>query len=125
MGEGWLRHLAGDFAESLSAGAAPTGYVHPMAIQVMQEAGIDISAQHAKSIEEFLDNPPDLIIAVCDNAASNCPVFPGRVERVSWPFDDPAHAEGTNEEKLAEFRRVRDEIRTKIEGELSRILPGG
>ena len=122
MGEGWLRHLADDRAESLSAGAAPTGYVHPMAIQVMQEAGVDISAQRSKSIEEFLDNPPDSIIAVCDSAAANCPVFPGGVERVNWPFDDPAHAEGTDEEKLSEFRRVRDEIRAKIDAELNTLL---
>jgi arsenate reductase len=122
MGEGWLRHLASDRAESLSAGAVPTGYVHPMAVQVMQEAGIDISAQRSKSIEEFLDDPPDLIIAVCDNAAANCPVFPRHVERINWPFDDPAHATGSDEERLAEFRRVRDEIRAKIEAEMGTLL---
>lgn len=119
MAEGLLRASAADRFESLSAGAKPSGTVHPLAIQVMQEIGIDISEQTSKSIREFLPpegEPPDLIVSVCDSAAEACPTFPGNVERLHWPFDDPADAEGTDEEKLAFFRRVRDEIRTAIHG---------
>lgn len=117
MAEGWLRELAGNRFESLSAGAKPAGYIHPLAIRVMQEAGIDISRQSSKHIREFLPptgTPPDLIISVCGNAEKECPLFPGPVERWHWPFDDPFHAEGTDDDRLAEFRRVRDEIRAKI-----------
>lgn len=118
MAEGWLRFLAGDRYESLSAGAKPAGYVHPLAVEVMREVGIDISAQRSKSIADFLPpkgQPPDVIVSVCDKAASDCPVFPGQVERIAMPFDDPAHAQGSDEEILACFRRVRDEIRGAIE----------
>ena len=121
MAEGLLRHLAGDRFESLSAGAKPAGYVHPLSVRVMYEAGIDISSQTSKSINDFLPPqgmPPDLIISVCGNAERECPLFPGRVERWHWPFDDPAHSTGTEDEKLAEFRRVRDEIKAKIEAGL-------
>lgn len=121
MAEGWLRHLASDRFESLSAGANPAGYVHPLAIEVMREAGVDISGQSSKHIREFLPPegiPPDLIISVCGNAEKECPLFPGTVERWHWPFDDPYHAGGTDEQRLAEFRRVRDEIRTTIESGL-------
>ena len=113
--------MAGDRFESLSAGAKPAGYVHPLSVQVMQESGIDISSQTSKSINDYLPPhgmPPDLIISVCGNAERECPLFPGRVERWHWPFDDPAHATGSDAEKLAEFRRVRDEIRTRLEREL-------
>ena len=118
MAEGWLRKMAGNRLESLSAGAAPADRVHPMAIQVMAEAGIDISGQRPKSIDDFLDDPPDVVISVCERAASSCPVFPGRVQRLSWPYDDPAEAQGTAEDKLRVFRRVRDEIRVRVEAEL-------
>ena len=121
MAEGLLRNMAGDRFESLSAGAKPAGYVHPLSVQVMQESGIDISSQTSKSINDYLPPhgmPPDLIISVCGNAERECPLFPGRVERWHWPFDDPAHATGSDAEKLAEFRRVRDEIRTRLEREL-------
>lgn len=118
MAEGWLRHLAGDRFESLSAGAKPAGYVHPLAVQVMREEGVDLSAQTSKHIREFLPPQgisPDLIISVCGNAEKECPLFPGPVERWHWPFDDPFHAGGSEAEQLAEFRRVRDEIKSKIE----------
>jgi arsenate reductase len=91
--------------------------VHPLAIEVMQELGIDVSRQRSKSILEFLPpagEAPDLIISVCSNAERDCPVFPAAVERLHWPFDDPAHATGSREERLAEFRRVRDEIRARL-----------
>ncbi|MGZ0165951.1 MAG: arsenate reductase ArsC [Planctomycetales bacterium] len=117
MAEGLLRELAGDRFEALSAGSKPAGYVHKGGIQAMSELGIDISDLRSKSINEFLPpegTPPDLIISVCSGAEHDCPIFPGTVERLHWPFDDPAHAEGTDEEKLACFRRVRDEIREAV-----------
>jgi arsenate reductase len=118
MAEGLLRQRGGDRYVALSAGADPSGYVHPLAIRVMDEIDIDISAHSSKSIREFLPpdgTPPDLIVSVCDSAAENCPVFPGDVERLHLPFDDPAHATGSDEEKLVVFRRVRDEISKAIE----------
>lgn len=121
MAEGLLRHLAGDSFEALSAGARPAGFVHLLAVQVMRELGIDISDQQSKHIQEFLPpqgTPPDLIISVCSAAETECPVFPAAVERRHWPFDDPAHATGSDEERLAEFRRVRDEIRDRLQREL-------
>ena len=123
MAEGLLRELAGDRFEALSAGSNPAGYVHEGAIQAMSELGIDISDLRSKSINEFLPpkgTPPDLIISVCSGAEHDCPIFPGTVERLHWPFDDPAHAEGTEEEKLACFRRVRDEIREALTERLIR-----
>ncbi|MCA9057739.1 MAG: arsenate reductase ArsC, partial [Planctomycetaceae bacterium] len=118
MAEGLLRHLCGDRFEACSAGARPAGYVHPMAIDAMAELGIDISGQTSKSINEFLppaDTVPDVIIGVCSTADENCPIFPGKVERWQWPFDDPYHAVGDEEFRKQEFRRVRDEIRARIE----------
>ncbi len=118
MAEGFLRELAGDAFESLSAGSNPAGFVHPLAVEVMREAGIDISAQRSKKIDEFLPprgTPPDVIVSVCSSAEKECPAFPGRVERRHWPFDDPAHVVGNTEERMAAFRRVRDEIRAAIE----------
>lgn len=121
MGEGLLRELAGDRFEALSAGSKPAGYVHENAIRVMSEIGIDISSLRSKSITEFLPpegTPPDLIISVCSGAEKECPHFPGAVRRWHWPFDDPAHATGSDEQKLAEFVRVRDEIRAALEERL-------
>ncbi len=118
MAEGWLEYLAGDRFASLSAGARPSGYVHPMAVKVMDELDIDISRQRSKSLNEFLPpegTPPNLIISVCNSAERECPVFPGDVERLHWPFFDPAEAEGSDDEKRAVFRRIRDEIRSAIE----------
>lgn len=120
MAEGFLRHLYGDRFESLSAGAKPAGYVHPRAVTVMAECGIDISSHVSKSIRDFLPpqgTPPDVVIGVCSTADENCPVFPANVERWQWPFDDPFHATGSDVEQMAEFRRVRDEIRGRIESE--------
>lgn len=117
MAEGLLRHLSEDRFEALSAGANPAGDVHPLAVRAMQELGIDISGQASKHINEFLPpegEPPDLIISVCSSAEKECPVFPHAVERLHWPFDDPAYAAGTDEEKLVEFRRVRDEIGSRL-----------
>ncbi len=93
----------------------PAGYVHPMAIEVMAEIGIDISAHHSKHLDEFLQTEVGTVITVCGNADQACPMFPGQAEKFHWPFDDPAKATGTEEEIRAVFRRVRNEIRTRFE----------
>ena len=111
MAEGILRHAVGDILEVQSAGSKPAGYVHPKSIQVLKEIGIDISSHHSKHMNEFLNRTIETVITVCGNADQACPIFPGQVNRHHWGFDDPAHAVGTDEEVLAEFRRVRDEIR--------------
>lgn len=110
MAEGVLRNLAGDLLEVHSAGSRPAGFVHPMAIAVMAEIGIDISHHTSKHLGEFLDRDIQVVITVCGNADQACPAFPGQLERHHWGFDDPAHAQGSEEEVLGEFRRVRDEI---------------
>jgi arsenate reductase len=111
LAEGILRAAAGDFLEVASAGSKPAGYVHPLAIRALREIGIDISAHTSKHLDEFTARPVETVITVCGNADQVCPVFPGQLNRHHWPFDDPAHAAGTDEEKFAVFRRVRDEIR--------------
>jgi arsenate reductase (thioredoxin) len=111
LAEGILRAAAGDSLNVQSAGSKPAGYVHPLAIQVMKEIGIDISAHRSKHMNDFLQQPVETVITVCGNADQACPMFPGQLNRHHWGFDDPAHAVGTDEEKLAVFRRVRDEIR--------------
>ncbi len=111
LAEGLLRAAAGDLFEVASAGSKPAGYVHPLAIDVMKEIGVDISGHRSKHLSEFLNRDVETVITVCGNADQACPVFPGQVNRHHWPFDDPAHATGTEEEKLAVFRRVRNEIR--------------
>lgn len=100
--------------KSESAGSKPSGYVHPLAIVAMNELDIDISRHESKSLEQFTGDEFDLVVTVCDNAKQSCPVFPGAKQTLHWPFDDPADAEGTDEEKLPTFRRVRDEIKRKI-----------
>lgn len=111
MAEGVLRSVAGDVVEVHSAGSKPAGYVHPLAIRVMQEIGIDLSAHTSKHMNEFLDRDIATVITVCGHADQACPIYPGQVNRHHWRFDDPAHATGTEDEVLREFRRVRDEIR--------------
>jgi arsenate reductase len=111
LAEGILRAVAGDILTVASAGSKPAGQVHPMAIKAMQEIGIDISAHTSKHMKEFLGVNVDTVITVCGNADQACPIFPGQVNRHHWPFEDPAHAVGTDEEKMAVFRRVRNEIR--------------
>ena len=111
MAEGILRSLAGDFLEVCSAGSQPAGYVHPLAIRAMAEAGMDISGHRSRHLEEFIGQELETVITVCGKADGACPVFPGQVNRHHFPFDDPAHAEGTEEDQLLVFRRVRDEIR--------------
>ncbi|HTJ78293.1 MAG TPA: arsenate reductase ArsC [Rariglobus sp.] len=111
LAEGLLRAAAGDLFTVASAGSKPAGYVHPLAIEVMKEIGVDISTHTSKHMNEFLTAEVETVITVCGNADQACPIFPGQVNRHHWPFEDPAHATGTDEEKLAMFRRVRNEIR--------------
>jgi len=115
LAEGILRAAAGDWFNVQSAGSKPAGYVHPLAMQVMKEIGIDISGHRSKHMDEFLDQKVETVITVCSNADQACPMFPGQVNRHHWGFDDPAQAAGTDEEKLAVFRRVRDETRRVFE----------
>ena len=115
IAEGWLWHLGGDRYESLSAGAKPSGYVHPLAIKAMAEVGVDITQHRSKSITEFDGQTVDVLVTVCDNARESCPTFTGAKRTIHHSFDDPAHATGTDEEKLRVFRRVRDEIRAWVE----------
>jgi len=115
MAEGVLRAAAGDLLNVQSAGSKPAGHVHPLAVQVMREIGIDISSHRSKHLDEFLRQPIETVITVCGNADQVCPTFPGQVNRHHWGFDDPAKAEGTEAEKLAVFRRVRDEIKLVFE----------
>lgn len=97
-----------------SAGSKPSGYVHPLAIRAMQELDIDISANQSKSLDQFRDQNFDLVVTVCDNAKDSCPVFPGTMQTLHWPFDDPADATGSEAEQMVVFRRVRDEIKEAI-----------
>jgi len=117
MAEGFFRQVVGDRFAVHSAGTEPKSEVHPLAVEVMKEAGIDISGQRPKDVKEFLGRlPRGYIIIVCDKANESCPrIFPGRWERLFWPFDDPAHFQGSREGQLAEFRRVRDEIKLAID----------
>ena len=115
LAEGILRQAAGDFLTVASAGSNPAGYVHPLAVEVMLEIGIDLAGHQSKHMNTFLDQPVETVITVCGNADQACPMFPGQVNRHHWGFDDPAHATGTREEQLAVFRRVRDEIKRVFE----------
>jgi arsenate reductase len=117
MAEGFLRALGGDRFEVESAGTEATS-VNPLAIQAMAEEGIDISTHESKTHDRFVDEPFDLVITVCDDAAEACPVFPNARERRHWSFPDPSRARGSDEERFAVFTRVRDSIRERIEAEL-------
>ena len=113
MAEGLLRHEAGDRFEVFSAGTRPS-HVRPEAIAVMAEIGLDISGHRSKSVDEFVGQDLDFVITVCDNAKETCPVFPGAVQRLHWPFEDPAAVEGSEEVRKAAFRRTRDRIQGRI-----------
>ena len=121
LAEGILRAAVGEAAEVASAGSDPAGYVHPMAVEVMKEIEIDISAHTSKQLDEFLQREVHTVITVCGNADQACPIFPGQAEKHHWPFDDPAKATGSEEEIRAVFRRVRDEIRAKFEAYAAEI----
>jgi arsenate reductase len=113
MAEGLLRYHAGDQYDVFSAGTRP-GQVRPEAITVMRELGIDISGHRSKSVDEFAGRPFDYVITVCDNARESCPVFPGKARRIHWSFEDPAAVQGSEDERLRAFRRIRDQIRARI-----------
>lgn len=115
LAEGILRQASAGLIEVSSAGSKPAGFVHPKAIAVMKEIGIDISGHRSKHLNEFLNSPVDTVITVCGNADQACPTFPGQMNRYHWGFDDPAHAVGSEETVLNEFRRVRDQIRLVFE----------
>ena len=114
MAEGLLRKLGGDRFEVASAGAKPAGYVHPLAIKAMAEVGVDISKHTSKHLDVFDGQRFDYLITVCDNAREACPTYAGAAQQVHWSFDDPAHAQGGEDEKMKTFRRVRDEIQTRL-----------
>ena len=115
LAEGVLRAAVGEAAEVASAGSVPAGFVHPVAVEVMAEIGIDISGHTSKHLNEFLERDVHTAITVCGNVDQVCPVFPAQVEKFHWPFEDPAKTGGSEEEIRAVFRRVRDEIREKFE----------
>jgi arsenate reductase len=117
MAEGWARYLKGDVLEPYSAGIEVHG-LNPYAVKVMKEAGVDISHHRSKHVKELFHIPFDYVVTVCDHANETCPVFPGRVKRLHVGFDDPPRLAATlssEEEKLAVYRRVRDEIRAFVE----------
>ena len=117
MAEGLLRHLAGDRFEAFSAGTEATA-VRPLAARAMAEVGVDISGQESETLDRYLPEPFDYVVTVCDDAKEACPFFPGAGERLHWSLPDPSKAGGTQEERLAAYRGVRDEIRERIEDEL-------
>jgi arsenate reductase len=117
MAEGLLRHMAGDRFEVLSAGTEPKG-LNPFAIAAMRELDVDISQQRSKNVTEFIGQTIQYVVTVCDIAKEKCPIFPGTYKFMAWSLEDPAGESGTHEEKLAVFRRVRDEIAGKISAEL-------
>ena len=122
MAEGLLRHDAGEAFEVYSAGVAPS-LVRPEAIAAMKEIGIDISRHRSKSVDEFSGQEFDYVITVCDNAKEQCPIFPGKTQRIHWSFGDPAAAEGDEAARRAVFSRVRDEIREKLRGFIAENHP--
>ena len=114
MAEGWINALLGERWEARSAGTAPAARVHPLAVRAMAEVGVDIGGGKTEYVHACLDEPWNLVVTVCDSAQEICPVFPRPVEKVHVSFFDPAAAEGTDEEKMAVFRRLRDEIRDRL-----------
>ncbi len=122
MAEGLLRQALGGRFEVHSAGTKP-GHVRPEAIAVMRELGIDISGHRSKHLDEFRGTEFRYVITVCDNAAATCPVFPGPAERIHWSFEDPAAVEGSEEERLAAFRRIRDQIAARVRAFAASLRP--
>ena len=114
MAEGYFRNMVGDRFEVFSAGLTPS-VVNPTAISVMKEDGVDISNHTSKNVDQFVGQQFDYIITVCDNAKEHCPNFPGKAERIHWSFEDPAEATGTDEEVFNVFRKVRNQIKEKID----------
>jgi arsenate reductase len=122
MAEAFLRKQAGDRFEVYSAGLEPTE-INPYTMRVMQEAGVDMSGQRSKSLQEYMDKVNfGFLITVCSNAERKCPIFPGMGMRLHWPFEDPAAFEGTDEAKLEKFRQVRDQIEARITAWLDEVI---
>ena len=121
MAEGLLRALAGDRFEAASAGTEAT-QVNPLAIQAMDEVGIDLRLHASKTLDRFVKQPWDYVITVCDSANARCPIFPVRTTRIHWSIDDPSQATGTEEERLKTFRRVRDEISRRIRSWVAEVV---
>lgn len=122
MAEGILRNALGATHQVFSAGAKPSGYVHPQAIEAMAEIGIDVSGHTSKHLDQFLDAGIDTVITVCGNADQACPTFPGLVNRYHWGFEDPPHAQREGEELVDAFRRIRDEIKLVFEAYAAGLL---
>ena len=119
MGEGLFRHIVGDRFEVESAGTRPSS-VRREAVAVMAELGIDLSSHRSKSVDEFLHHEFRYVFTVCDNARDSCPLLPGPAERIHWSFEDPAAVQGSEEDRLAAFRRIRDQIQTRVQEFASR-----
>ena len=115
MAEGILRNAASELIEVASAGSNPSGYVHPKAITALDEIGIDISSHTSKHMNDFLDQDIHTVITVCGNADQECPTYPGQAHRHHWEFEDPAHVEGSEDEVMEVFRKVRNEIKLVFE----------
>ena len=109
MAEGYLRHIAGENFEVLSAGISPKG-IHPLAIEAMKEVGIDIRGQRSRDVQELVGTPIRFVVTVCSIARERCPIFPSAVTHIHWEIDDPAEAAGTDKEKLSVIRAVRDKV---------------
>jgi arsenate reductase (thioredoxin) len=122
MGEGLLRFLSHGSMDVHSAGTNPVG-INPLAVEVMREIGIDISAHRCKSVAEFAGQRFDTVITVCDSAAEQCPIFPGSPQRIHWSLPDPAAVTDSAEEKLAAFRQVREELESHLREFLASITP--
>jgi len=114
MAEGLLRAMAGDRYDVMSVGTEPRG-VHPLAVEAMREIGIDLSGHRSEHVDRYLDPPADIVVTVCDSAKEACPYVPARERLIHHSFEDPSAATGTEAERLAAFRRVRDAIRDWLE----------
>jgi arsenate reductase len=125
MAEGMVNHFLQESWTAHSAGTQPAGYVHPLAVTVLDELGVDITNGRSKSVDEFRDAVFDAVITVCDDAAETCPIWLGQGRVVHIGFPDPAKATGSDAEKLAVFRSVRDAIRSRVLEYLSEENPGG
>ncbi len=126
MAEGFFRHYLGKMglhksAENIRSAGLERHGVNPKAIEVMAEIGIDISHHTSDHLEMYINTGFDFVITVCDNAARNCPAFPGKARRLHWPFDDPARVVGDKDEVMSEFRRVRDDIGQQVRGWLKAV----
>ncbi len=120
MAEGWIEHQLGKIWEARSAGTDPSGGVHPLAVKVMAEVGVDISSGVPEHVDIYLAQAWDLVITVCDSAQKNCPMFPSPVETLHVSFPDPADAEGSEAQQIEVFRAVRKAIRQRLLPEVER-----